>query len=233
MRFELYIVAGLAILVYDHLLNWDQELECVWKHRHWFITTCFFVSRYVALAGQTINVVFSSTFASGDGAENVENCFPWTTLQFITVLVLRGNMEIFMMAQVFALYERNRLLGIILALWFLLSRAIDIYSCLDAINGETDKFCIPKKSPDSALWFSAAMVFNQSLLWYLTFRKYRRAVNEGWSTYPVIRLVFRDNSWVVMAIGGVIVATLPYTFYVQQLDHVIFWYVPFVVPRTL
>lgn len=54
---EIYVrqscdVAGLALLLYDHLLTWNQEYQCIWKDFDWFVTLSFILSRYIALAIQ-------------------------------------------------------------------------------------------------------------------------------------------------------------------------------------
>jgi hypothetical protein len=55
---------------------------------------------------------------------------------------------------VFALYEKRHILGSFLAIWFLLSRAMNIWNGVEAFNVlETDEFCILKGTPDSSKWF--------------------------------------------------------------------------------
>lgn len=128
-----------------------------------------------------------------------------------------------MMVRVFALYDRKPMLGSFLALWFFLSRGLNVWNGLESLRGmETDHFCIMKGTPDSSKWFSLTILTNQLLLWVLILKKYRSTQKDGWSMPPVLRVVMRDSSWVLILITGFLIATLPYAVFVQELGHIIF-----------
>ncbi|KXN87622.1 hypothetical protein AN958_08358 [Leucoagaricus sp. SymC.cos] len=210
-------VAGLGLLVYDTLLTWEGEIEFIWTNPDGLITSCYAVSRYLVLAAQIVNAVFACAIAP----KQPVNCVQWIVFQVITMMVAFWNLELVMMIRVFALYERNRSLGVLLIVWFLLSRALNLWTISEALKeAKVDSFCIPLKTPESSKWFGLNVVVNLGLLWILTARKYRRAVQERWSQYPLVRLVMRENSWVFLLLTGTVVGLLSYSLNVQQIDHI-------------
>ncbi|KAF9444302.1 hypothetical protein P691DRAFT_712088 [Macrolepiota fuliginosa MF-IS2] len=213
-------VAGLAVLVYDQILTWEQELQYIWLDSEIFLKSSFFLSRYLAPTIQIINIIHSSPPVL---ERRRGKCFPWFAFQIFSTCMLLWNMEVVMMIRVYALYDRARLMGTLLVLWFTFSRILNFWNGIDAMeNMEADRFCIIKKTPDGSKWFSLTIIVNQFLLWALTYYKYRDAVKEGWSRHPIVRVVMRDNSWVFITFTGILVSLLPYSFYVQQVGHIIF-----------
>ncbi|KAF5344766.1 hypothetical protein D9756_011062 [Leucocoprinus leucothites] len=201
---EIYIrqscdVAGLALLLYELFLTWDQEYQCIWRNSDWFTTSSFVLSRYLALVIQIINTVYSFLLLQRPDA----NCFHWFIFQTYTVLILLGNLELVMMVRVFALYERKPMFGFLLTLWFFSSRGLNVWNGLESLRDmEIEPFCIPNRTPDSSKWFGLTILTNQLLLWLLTLKKYRSAKKYRWSIPPVLRRVMRDSSWILALLTG-------------------------------
>ncbi|KAF5345583.1 hypothetical protein D9756_011038 [Leucocoprinus leucothites] len=111
-------VAGLALLLYDHIATWQDEVQYIWRYASssstwwlydgsdramgareptWLITISFLICRYFALAGHIINVVYSSPFflqrLNG-------NCLGWFEFQMALPMVLLFNMEFMMTIRV-------------------------------------------------------------------------------------------------------------------------------------
>ncbi|KAF9447267.1 hypothetical protein P691DRAFT_645240, partial [Macrolepiota fuliginosa MF-IS2] len=213
-------VAGLALLAYDQILTWEQEVRYIWRDPEVFLKSSFFLSRYLALVIQIINIIHSSSSVL---QRHGWNCLLWFSFQTFTTSLLLCNLELVMMIRVYALYDRTRLMGTLLALWFTLSRILNIWNGVQSVGAiETDSFCIIKETPNSSKWFSLTTVTNQFLLWALTYYKYRDAVKGGWSKHPIIRVVMRDNSWVFIVLAGIFISLLPYSLYVDQVAHIIF-----------
>ncbi|KAF5345388.1 hypothetical protein D9756_010988 [Leucocoprinus leucothites] len=221
---EIYIrqscdVAGLALLLYELFLTWDQEYQCIWRNSDWFTTSSFVLSRYLAPVIQIINTVYSFLLLQRPDA----NCFHWFIFQTYTVLILLGNLELVMMVRVFALYERKPMFGFLLTLWFFSSRGLNVWNGLESLRDmEIEPFCIPNRTPDSSKWFGLTILTNQLLLWLLTLKKYRSAKKYRWSIPPVLRRVMRDSSWILALLTGLSISLLPYALFVQRVGNMIF-----------
>ncbi|KAF5362361.1 hypothetical protein D9756_002790 [Leucocoprinus leucothites] len=157
-------MAGLALLLYDHILTWQDEIE-------------YFAQRkchiFIALLHSAAECELSTVAqVSDDSNDN-------TALQH----GVHHDNERFWV-------------GVTLGLWYLFCRAYGIRSLLIGITQiEMDIYCIPRRSPDDSRWFCLLIVVNQAIFWYLGYWKYRSTVRDGWSNYPLIRIVIRDNSW--------------------------------------
>ncbi|KAJ3556111.1 hypothetical protein NP233_g12053 [Leucocoprinus birnbaumii] len=169
---------------------------------------------------QIMSTIHSFTIASKPSTD----CRPWFLFRMSIILVLLWNMEFVMMLRVFALYERKPILGFCLALWFLVSRALNIWNGVDAMNDiKPDPLCNIRETPESSMWFSLTIIVNQLLLWLLTMDKYRNAQKAQWSMPPLLRIVMRDSSWVFVVLTALLSLMLPYAFYIERLDHLTFW----------
>ncbi|KAF5345579.1 hypothetical protein D9756_011036 [Leucocoprinus leucothites] len=212
--------AGLALLLYEHILTWQEEVQYIWRQSTWLIKISFLISRYFALAGHIVNVVYSSPpFLQRLNG----NCLPWFKFQMAVPMVLLFNMEFIMMTRVYALYNCRLWVGVTLGIWYLFCRAYNAWSLPIAFSQiETDIHCVPRRTPDNSRWFCLLVVLNQAIFWYLGYWKYRSAVRDGWSNHPLIRLVIRDNSLAFLLLAGLLTTTSQYDFYVKQQGHVVF-----------
>ncbi|KAF5348115.1 hypothetical protein D9756_010766 [Leucocoprinus leucothites] len=234
-------VVGLALLLYDHILTWQDEIQYVWRYDFrlevplldlngslresrnstWTMKATYFISRYFALAGHIVNVIYSSPYfiqrQNGD-------CLAWFKFQMGAMMVLVFNMEFIMMMRVHALYNHKFWVGAVLAAWYMLCRTYNAWALPRAVaQVETNINCIPIKSPGTSRWITyVVIILNQAMFWCLSYRKYRCAVRDGWSDYSLIRLVIRDNSWAFLLLVGVLVSLIPYDVYVKNQGHIIF-----------
>ncbi|KAF5348114.1 hypothetical protein D9756_010765 [Leucocoprinus leucothites] len=169
-----YISMGLSLLVYDNILCWDKETRYIWKSdAPWAVKVSFCVSRYLALAGQIMNVIYSSpTIPDWRNTD----CLRWHWLQFMLYTTAQPTMQ----------------------------------------QVELDGECLIKKRPPAAHWSIPLTFINQSVFWSLTYRKYRSAIQEGWSDNPLLQLVMRDNSAVFL---GLLFSLIPCEVFIQQAIH--------------
>ncbi|KXN81066.1 hypothetical protein AN958_06139 [Leucoagaricus sp. SymC.cos] len=188
----------------------------------WHIKATFVLSRYFALLGQIVNVVFSNPTIVQQKLNG--NCLPWFKFQMGVLNILIWNMELVMMIRVYALYGCSIWLGVFLGLWFLSCRAFNVW-CLQRAASQirTDANCILEKSPDTVRWLSLIVFVNQAGLWFLSYHKYQTARREGWSAGPLVRLVMRDNCWAFLTVAGLLFSLMPYDIFIKQRGHIIFW----------
>jgi len=67
--------------------------------------------------------------------------------------------------------------------------------------------CVPV---EAALFCMIALI-SHAIIWFLTFSKRDVSLGDEWVTTPVIRLMVRDGSWVLVSVGAIIAATIPYS----------------------
>jgi len=48
---QLYTVASITILFYDHILTFSDEIHKIWNRKHSFISTLFIINRYTTSLG--------------------------------------------------------------------------------------------------------------------------------------------------------------------------------------
>ncbi|KXN84153.1 hypothetical protein AN958_00395, partial [Leucoagaricus sp. SymC.cos] len=223
---RLFTVASLSLFIYDHFLTWDQEVDHVWKNSPLWIKCSFFTSRYLSLAAQIFNIVHSLPVV----IEQVDgSCLTWFRVQGGSLMLLLANLELVMMVRTYAIHDQNTLIGTFLTIWLVLCRAHGLWIFIIVPpKMKHDKYCIVQRAVNESKQFGAVLVFNQTLLWILTYWKYRRNVHTRpeWSNHPIVKVVIRDNSWVSLVLGGFFIALLPYIFYLPQMGQVISWYVP-------
>lgn len=199
-------VAGLSLLVYDQFLSWDREMQHIWKSDALpLIKLSFCICRYFALAGQGMNVIYSSpSFLEWKNP----NCHRWLLFQMCLTYLLVCNMELIMMTRIYALYDRSAPVGGVLAIWFIFCCGFDGWNISRWMREVVmEDLCIViKRSSGSAKWFCILTLFNQAVFWLLIYQRYRNAMQEGWSDHPVLILIMRENSWMFLALCGNYVA---------------------------
>ncbi|KAJ3552855.1 hypothetical protein NP233_g12780 [Leucocoprinus birnbaumii] len=175
-------VAGLSLLVYDFVLSWANEFRFIWKHRNADHEHRPFIHDCRETKCRLPAVVFIQDVHPSPASLEHGACYD---------------------APGFRLYERKPMLGICLGIWFLISRALNVWNGIDAVNDmKPDSLCNIQETPDSSLWFSLTIIINQLVLWLLIMDKYRNAHKAQWSMPPLLRIVMRDSSWVFVVLTG-------------------------------
>ncbi|KAI0769522.1 hypothetical protein BC629DRAFT_1595845 [Irpex lacteus] len=106
-----FFLAGLCVLLYDHILSFPQEVEVIWKRRKTYLSWIFILARYYSvLAMIVVSVGYFST------AMTRERCEKWMFFLPLGVTVpLSLFPSILMSLRVWAMYTANRaLLGFLL-----------------------------------------------------------------------------------------------------------------------
>ncbi|KXN80866.1 hypothetical protein AN958_07088 [Leucoagaricus sp. SymC.cos] len=195
--------AGLSLLVYEQFITWETEFQSIWRSSPWNVKLTFFIARYFSLGAQIANLIYSTpVFIRRQNG----NCLPWFKLKFQTgsVMLLMWNLEAIMMVRVYALYGRKLWIGALLIFWFACCRASDVWFWTVGNDQlKLDMYCILTQVSATSRWMSLLVVINQTILWFLSYRKYRTAVRDQWiEQSPVLRTVIRDNSWTLLVLFG-------------------------------
>lgn len=112
-------VAGLVILLYDHFLLLQEEIDHIWVARTNWLRSLFFINRYTI----PVFIVISNYELSGlSSGLSTDFCRVWIGLVQFLFPVTSAITNVFVVIRVFALWDYNRLV-----LFLLLSTFISIY----------------------------------------------------------------------------------------------------------
>jgi len=112
---KLFQVAAIVFLAYDMLITFGDEVERIWKQPWSFTTFLYGLNRYLALF---VFIVIVVSFQSKAWTENISACEHYYRYDGASTLVLVAVSEAIMMLRVYAIWQRNRYILILLStLW--------------------------------------------------------------------------------------------------------------------
>ncbi|KAJ7263657.1 hypothetical protein B0H12DRAFT_1103321 [Mycena haematopus] len=203
-------VASLALLTYDILLTFDEEVAVVWS-RPWTAMKClFFFVRYFPLLLH-ISVLFVGTDLTPPLNRTFHDCEVWAIYQAVAVLVLVAAVDYILILRVFALYVNHRRLKALVLSLFCVELLVMFFSLSFSLSGsrfDDDYQCIIIHFPKSFIFYGASAVLFQTVLFSLTVVRFVQAIREGWGKLPLLLLIVRDGTWayllaVLILIGDV------------------------------
>jgi len=185
-------LAAFIMLVYDHLLTFDQEVERIWKQRLSAASVLFLVNRYVTIM-EFIVVLEAFHNPRWKG----EVCRKSVLFEASGTIALVAVGELIMILRVFAIYGRNiRLLVVLMGLW--------LAQVIVSGAGLRKGFPVPLPpvltgciltgdGPLPSLWI--APLVTDSIIFFLTlYRAKRYATNRRFLASPTIMILVRDGT---------------------------------------
>ncbi|KAF9038700.1 hypothetical protein BJ165DRAFT_1499820 [Panaeolus papilionaceus] len=104
--------AAYVMLVYDHLLTLQDEVEHIWKKKLTLGTILFLLNRYGALFSVIIVII-----AYNDQSWGEKSCHNFVIYEAAVVIALVGICELIMILRVYALYECSKtMLSVLLSM---------------------------------------------------------------------------------------------------------------------
>ncbi|KAH9985263.1 hypothetical protein BJV77DRAFT_1071528 [Russula vinacea] len=178
----------------------------------------FFFVRYFAVAMQ-ISLLFVGTELSISFHYTESDCVKWYIYQEVGTQLLVAAVESILIVRVHALYDRNLSVTVPLVVLFVLENIAMIATFVTVIPGvRFDATCTVIRSPPSLLifayghvllissaililvFYSAAFVLFETVLFVLTLIKFLVALRGGWGRTPVVFLLVRDGTWAFILI---------------------------------
>lgn len=154
--------------------------------------------------------------------------YPYRT-RYAMTLIATGYSPIIHFPQVHALYDRNRNVTVPLVVLFFLENLAMMLTLIFVVPGvHFDATCTVVRSPPTLIifayghipltacaililvFYSAAFVSFESVLFVLTLIKFIVALRSGWGRTPVVFLLVRDGTWAFILIFGSL--PLPFSF---------------------
>ncbi|KAJ3988534.1 hypothetical protein F5890DRAFT_1491248 [Lentinula detonsa] len=189
--------AAFCFLAWEILITLDDEVELIWsKPRHSWIKWAFLLARYGALslllAGRVLELIVTySTMHLNTNSIRI-----WFALQGLLAFSIMAGAEIVMMARVYALYNRNKLVGY----GFITLMLAEVFTALLGFGltfppPSFDPQLIITTTPGSFEYFSISTLVSQIVVVLLSVARYRYMYRRGhWEGTRIIKLMFRDGT---------------------------------------
>ncbi|KZV69523.1 hypothetical protein PENSPDRAFT_478821 [Peniophora sp. CONT] len=199
-------VAATIFLLWDILLTIGDESVYIWPkpHTYWAKWLFLFV-RYFALALQ-ISLLFVGTRIAADFGYTHSACVIWYIYQEVAVSLLIFSVEFILVIRVKALYHRNNVLIWILYFLFLVevvAMSVSLSKAVPLVG--FDSACVVTHSPLELIYFAAAYIAFEALLFILTAYKLVSTLYHGWGSTPVLNVIVRDGTWAFAMIFATLV----------------------------
>ncbi|KZT20881.1 hypothetical protein NEOLEDRAFT_1140217 [Neolentinus lepideus HHB14362 ss-1] len=195
-------LASSIIVIYDHLITLDQEIELIWKS-HWTIgKVLFLINRYYALASVICNncILFSTHLS-----DSVSFCLRLFQWQACTGLLVSTIAEIILLLRLYALYQLNRRVLFFMLAAFIVSvgaAATILGLVLVRVSAHSQllpgvPFCLPLDVPSWFYTFWIPLLAFESLLCGLAliraFGYFRARPTMFQSGRYIVNILIRDS----------------------------------------
>ncbi|KAJ6493460.1 hypothetical protein C8R45DRAFT_1136707 [Mycena sanguinolenta] len=194
---EALLVASLALLAYDILRTFDEEVAVIWP-RPWTAIKClFFFIRYFPLLLQ-ISLLFVGTDITPRFNFTFRDCEVWAIYQSAAAVILLAAVDYILILRVFALYDNHRYIKAPVLILFCLELLVMLVSLgfsLSGIRFDDERRCIVTHFPNPFILYGASAVLFQTVLFSLTVLRFAHAIRAGWGKMPLLLLIVRDGTW--------------------------------------
>ncbi|KAF8888043.1 hypothetical protein BD779DRAFT_1525263 [Infundibulicybe gibba] len=204
------LVASLTFLIYDMVSTLDNEVEFIWKRPNssW-IKWQFLFTRYFTLASQICNCSINFTIVSS--SLDLGLLRGWYTSQAVVSDIIVTAVEILLMLQLYALYNKSRKLAAVFCFMvFAETVALIIGIVFNPPGDEFHLVSILDATHDAFTYSGFSSMVSQTVIVILTWVKYREAVHGGWGANPIISLIIRDVTAVFCMIFGPSLQAFPF-----------------------
>ncbi|KAF9051462.1 hypothetical protein BJ165DRAFT_1524400 [Panaeolus papilionaceus] len=187
--------AGYVMLIYDHLITMDQEVERVWKQKISGASILFFLNRY---GNALALIVLIESF--NDPSWPKEVCDRYVLFEGAQTIVLVAICELIMILRVFALYGRSiSVLCFLMVLWC----AQVVLSVIGIHTGWAVPFppnvhglgaCILDGTSPLFLCLWVAPLTTDTCIFLLTVWRTRSYIFSRTRSTPIIQIFLRDGT---------------------------------------
>ncbi|KDQ55173.1 hypothetical protein JAAARDRAFT_37705 [Jaapia argillacea MUCL 33604] len=197
--------AALALLFYDILLTFDDEVHLIWSRPRSYTKFLYFYVRYMTLAAQ-ISLVFTTGEASPNLQYTHYQCYLWEIWQEGFALSLIMAVDIILILRVHALYNGKKLVTSIICFFYIAEVVSMLTSSVLATPGmEYDTLCLITYSPPSIVTYGVASAVFQGILFSFTLYQFVVSLRQGWGRTRLVTLLMRDGTWAFFLIFSVMI----------------------------
>ncbi|KIJ64953.1 hypothetical protein HYDPIDRAFT_111643 [Hydnomerulius pinastri MD-312] len=219
--------ASLALMVWDSLLTFGDEVEYIWPTPRISKFKCLYLFlRYINLAALTATAVAISFLTSGSASELT--CRIWFVFvvfigQFSSTLT-----EVILAVRAYALCSRSRRIALFLCILIWSELITASLVTLGRARGTRASFgtvCLLIDLPKKTLFHAIPLLITQTALMGLITIKSVLAAQAGWGRTPLVSLLMREGIVVYFAMLGFLAFAL--MAYIQRDDRsilTVFWF---------
>ncbi|THG95488.1 hypothetical protein EW145_g7948 [Phellinidium pouzarii] len=110
---------GLVMLIYDHLLTFDDEVRFVWRAKPSFARRAFLINRYLVLVILLVWASFMNNFSNNTITDRT--CRGFFVFSTLVGVISIGIANILVLLRVVTLWDRDRRIALLLSFGFFVS----------------------------------------------------------------------------------------------------------------
>ncbi|KAH6919334.1 hypothetical protein BKA70DRAFT_1394657 [Coprinopsis sp. MPI-PUGE-AT-0042] len=180
--------AAVALLVYDVILTFPDEVRLIWPIPWTFTKGVFFIIRYF-----TMILGMSTQFYGVPLLEySPRSCYIWNVYQCLGAVLVFGSVDYILVLRVFAMYPRNKPIRWLSAALYAAEMSIMAVGLV--------------KAPGTTLVTAGCQIIFQSFLFVVTLWNFIGAVKEGWGNVPLVVLLIRDGTWAFLLLFAILIS---------------------------
>lgn len=203
-------LVALVLTICELIANAEHEARYIWRWPINQVKAIYIFTRYISIIGLSANafVLFLGPLATATAP--AAHCRAWFTALTVLACSVLFSIDAIAMLRVYALYNRNPKIGAFFAS-VLLTEATLVTTCSSRTVGKVpfSSICNVEKTPFNVLYFTGGVIFAQCSLLFFTLLK-RKEMN-GQRQVPMLKLVFRDGTWICTLVCCEFLILIPYS----------------------
>ncbi|GLB39415.1 hypothetical protein LshimejAT787_0605770 [Lyophyllum shimeji] len=205
-------IAALTVLIWDSLINFEDEYEHIWQLHTGLAKRIYIFSRYYGICWHIIDCAAMLGPLASIGTRPLI-CAIWHGSKLFTGLWLLVALEVVLAIRLYALYCKDRSIGIFLAVLLGTGLAVTVTCYVRTTRRvQFDEACLLRKTPYEYVYFSTFCFMRHALLWTLTMHKRNVGRLGHLHRAPIVHLMLRDGAWIFAGITVLLAALVPSSF---------------------
>ncbi|KDR79609.1 hypothetical protein GALMADRAFT_223751 [Galerina marginata CBS 339.88] len=199
-------LSTLAIILYEYTITFREELRHIWKRPITVVRMVYLFSRYLAIIVQSVNLyLVLGPFSALSTPERI--CKGWFSFQLTAACVLMAALDLILMLRLYALYSKSFKVGTLLTLLFCGQIAVEaVIAPRSVLQVPYDPICDTTRTHPDILYFCISVWVTHIAMGLLTAAKWELAALRA----PVVKLVTRDGTWILVTICALFAVIVPY-----------------------
>jgi len=202
-------VAALTLLCWEYLLTCSQEYHHIWSFPLNQVKLAYLFARYYGILSQVVNVYIFLNFRV---PVQMRTCRSWHTFLFVSSASLQAILDYILILRVYTLWDQSKRVGTYLTILFLTQASLTI---AHGMQGSKEIFfdaaCNWVRAPVEVIYLTAIICVLHISMWYLCLKR----LNDV-PTHPLLRLVIRDGSCVLVTVCAIVLSATPFAFLTKK-----------------
>ncbi|TEB30737.1 hypothetical protein FA13DRAFT_1733158 [Coprinellus micaceus] len=203
-------LAALVLVLLEFFANLKNEIRFIWHRPFNRVKIIYLLSRYTGLLSLVANAFLLFVGPLSTIPVDIRHCRKWFTGFTVISCAVMFAIDSVAMLRVYVLYNRNPKIGALFAS-LLMTEATLVTTCSAQTIGKVpfNAICNVEKTPFTVVYFTCGVIITQLSLLLFTYMKRRQMV--GQRQVPIIKLVFREGTWISSVVCCIFLFTVPYS----------------------